>query len=108
MSEARTQPVKAARVDVVNSECAPGSFKFYVQGSSVYKKYADTGDGVPHGMVYQCPCGCKNVGVLPFKPSPDRASWGWDGNTEAPTLTPSVWDKGHWHGWLRAGVWESV
>jgi len=29
--------------------------------------------------------------------------WGWDGNTETPTLTPSIHAPGQWHGWLRAG-----
>lgn len=29
--------------------------------------------------------------------------WGWDGNREKPTLTPSVHTFGHWHGWVRNG-----
>jgi hypothetical protein len=29
--------------------------------------------------------------------------WQWDGNREAPTLTPSVNVVGRWHGWLREG-----
>lgn len=29
--------------------------------------------------------------------------WGWDGNEDQPTLTPSVHCIGHWHGWLRGG-----
>ena len=29
--------------------------------------------------------------------------WGWDGNEDAPTLTPSIHCLGHWHGWVRAG-----
>jgi hypothetical protein len=59
---------------------------------------------------YCCPCGCRAVAPLiagnKFKPA-DGPSWEWDGSTEAPTLTPSVWHKGHWHGHLKAGVWES-
>jgi hypothetical protein len=31
-------------------------------------------------------------------------SWVWDGNEDAPTLTPSVHCLGHWHGWVRAGA----
>lgn len=34
--------------------------------------------------------------------------WTWDGNKEAPTLTPSIDVIGVWHGWLRAGKLESV
>lgn len=33
--------------------------------------------------------------------------WGWDGNEEAPTLTPSIHALGEWHGWLRSGKLES-
>lgn len=29
--------------------------------------------------------------------------WGWDGNEEEPTLTPSLHTIGHWHGWVRKG-----
>lgn len=36
------------------------------------------------------------------------ASWGFDGNLEKPTLTPSVHHVGHWHGWVRAGRMVSV
>jgi Family of unknown function (DUF6527) len=31
-------------------------------------------------------------------------SWGWDGNEDKPTLTPSIHCVGHWHGWVRAGI----
>lgn len=31
-----------------------------------------------------------------------RRVWGWDGNEDKPTLTPSL-DFGHWHGHMRAG-----
>lgn len=30
-------------------------------------------------------------------------AWGWDGNADKPTLTPSVHTYGHWHGWVRGG-----
>ncbi len=33
--------------------------------------------------------------------------WGWDGNEDRPTLTPSVHWPGVWHGWCRAGRLES-
>jgi hypothetical protein len=55
---------------------------------------------------------------LPGMPGPDAIPiqrgeqggyrvWGWDGNTEAPTLTPSISVPGYWHGYLRAGKLES-
>lgn len=33
--------------------------------------------------------------------------WGWDGNEEFPTLTPSILSPNEWHGFLRAGKFES-
>jgi len=33
----------------------------------------------------------------------EPSHWGWDGNKEAPTLTPSINVIGRWHGWLREG-----
>jgi hypothetical protein len=52
---------------------------------------------------------------LPGVPGPDairihRGSdpgtarhWGWDGNEDKPTVTPSIHCPGFWHGHLRAG-----
>lgn len=40
--------------------------------------------------------------------NPPRAhTWIWDGNEDKPTLQPSVWLKGRWHGYFRAGRMES-
>jgi hypothetical protein len=45
------------------------------------------------------------VAVVPGAPLP----WQWDGNKEAPTLSPSILVHGgqgqpdRWHGWLREG-----
>lgn len=68
-------------------------------------------DGKLWGITFICPCGCGSESWLPVdrrgRPGP---SWEWDGNREAPTLTPSVFNSGmpcQWHGWLRAGKWES-
>lgn len=80
------------------------------------------GDGVPPGAIkytaeegeitgfnFCCPCGCGGMGGVSFKPP---HGWTWDGNREAPTVNPSVYfsrgEPGEWHGYLRAGVWESV
>lgn len=40
-------------------------------------------------------------------------AWQWDGNREAPTVSPSILVKGHggearWHGFMRAGNLETV
>lgn len=34
--------------------------------------------------------------------------WGWDGNEDKPTLSPSLHWKGYWHGMLKAGRLESL
>lgn len=107
-------PVKATLVaDIDDRTGLPGAFGYYV--------HADTGDGVMRGMIYCCPCGCSVLHALPFHPlsaddiKNERHGWTWDTNRDAPTLSPSVLshDGGregptHWHGWLRAGVWEQA
>jgi hypothetical protein len=62
-----------------------------------------------------------SVGAVPLDPVPEAAkptwthgtppqlhTWKWDGNRTKPTLHPSVWRRGHWHGWFRAGRMVSV
>jgi hypothetical protein len=62
-------------------------------------------DGVPAHLYFQCPrrphrCA---VALRPNK-QPNGASWEWDGNREAPTLTPSIsCGACGWHGWIRGG-----
>jgi hypothetical protein len=98
--EVRTAPVKAKRFENVDELTVPGSFE-----------YTRVGDRFPGGMIYTCPCGCGHQGSLMFRPVPAQypphPSWEWDGNMDAPTLSPSVHHVGHWHGWLRNGIWES-
>ena len=33
----------------------------------------------------------------------DDRVWAWDGNEEAPTVTPSILTIGQWHGHLKSG-----
>lgn len=33
--------------------------------------------------------------------------WGWDGNEDQPTITPSILSPGEWHGYLTAGEFRS-
>lgn len=101
MAEVKTPAVKAAYVhdldiwDIAVLKERPGAFDFY------------TAEGRERaGMIYICPCGCGATGALAFRPA-RSPSWEWDGNEEAPTLSPSVHHVGHWHGYLRAGIWES-
>jgi len=51
--------------------------------------------------------------VLPISAFGDSRNWKWDGNKEAPTISPSILvhpnevTKG-WHGWLRNGMLETA
>ena len=96
MTEVKTRPVRATMVEsIMDAKNVPGAFKYFADGKNS-----------PAGMNYVCPCGCGALAPLYFKPEPSP-SWHWDGNREQPTLTPSVHHQGHWHGYLKAGVWES-
>lgn len=99
MPEVKTGPVAATLVDDIDAvPGTPGAFEYFVSGAD---------KETPAGMIYCCrPCGCDVIGALDFKPHPSP-SWHWDGNREKPTLTPSVHQVGHYHGWLRAGTWIS-
>lgn len=63
-------------------------------------------------LAFLCP-GCAELGgsglhLLPVTPN-ERASWTWDGNLEAPTVSPSILTRhgeGVCHSFLRAGVFE--
>lgn len=99
MTDVKTPPVVATLCQDIDSvKGKPGAFEFY----------SDSTRGIA-GMIYACPCGCKRLGSLAFRPArlDDHASWEWNGNKEKPTLTPSVHHVGHWHGFLTDGVWVS-
>lgn len=54
---------------------------------------------------FVCPGPCKSMTAIALRPVIDGSaqSWDFDGNVEAPTLTPSINHVGCWHGWLQAG-----
>lgn len=83
-------------------------------------------DPGPFGINFKCPCGCGAIHGAGFDNRPadwvaknSSPLWHWDGNKEKPTLSPSlglhvtpghnvVGPDGnyHWHGYLRAGIFE--
>lgn len=91
----------------------PGAFSW---GTTVVEV-----DGVNYGcrhLKHVLPNG--DPGVIQIEPVPDPIkerikhgnppkahTWSWDGNEEKPTISPSVWLKGRWHGYFRAGRMES-
>ena len=96
------------RVATVDELKQPGDFCFWHIAE----------DGQSAFMAFKCPCGadqCRkrthdSIPVRVGAPQPDQHNWGWDGNLDAPTLTPSIHRTGDcgWHGHLQAGMWRSV
>jgi len=96
--------LKATRVeDVRNARDIPGAYDV----RSIEGKVA--------GLGFICPCGCGTESWLPLDDG--RRGWHWNGNPDAPVLTPSVFNSGlpcQWHGWLggsdgkHPGMWVSV
>jgi hypothetical protein len=54
---------------------------------------------------FVCPGACKSLSAIALRPVVDGSpqSWDFDGNMQAPTLSPSINHVGCWHGWLRNG-----
>lgn len=76
----------------------PGEFRLMQMRSS----------GKTAGMDFACPCGCGFVGWLPFD-SYLSEGWHWDEDPTAPSLTPSVLQRGcGWHGYLTNGEWIQI
>jgi hypothetical protein len=40
---------------------------------------------------------------IPYGGATAETKWQWDGNEDAPTITPSINVIGQWHGWMRNG-----
>lgn len=65
-------------------------------------------------IAFICPCGCQAFRRLPVHQDGDQTStagkWLWNGNTDRPTVYPSIRDVGacKWHGYLRDGIFEPV
>ncbi len=72
-------------------------------------EYFQNSEGKIAGLVFNCPCGCRQVGGLDFDlPGVPSPKWQWDGNEAKPTLTPSIHRTNgcRWHGFLTNGVFR--
>lgn len=87
------------------------------------ESHVTKGDETYRAIWVVCP-GCKTEGnsglhMLPIEPTTKRPFWTWDGNEQAPTLSPSILTKSSYytgkdtpprkficHSYLRNGVWE--
>lgn len=68
-------------------------------------EWLEDDDAVAVSLAFACPCGCKNIRVLPVYLGDVGYGWRWVGGREKPTLTPSIQieDVCRWHGYLTAG-----
>lgn len=104
MAGVLTPRIRACLVDDIRAEAG------FTPGAIEIVEYKPVEGEESVGFAFRCPCGCGCEGYLPIRPANRLTpSWEWDGNREAPTLTPSVLFRGgcEWHGWLRNGIWES-
>lgn len=97
MSSVPATPVESLAADDV----PPGAIQYWLTHGS-HKM---------GGFNFLCPCGCGTIGSVTFR------LWSWNGNTDKPTITPSVdlqadddtgRARSHWHGRLCDGRWEQV
>lgn len=81
--------------------------------------YRRGGDGRIASMSFGCPCGCGAHYGARFYSTDQSSGWLITGAEDQPTVTPSLGcypsggraaavgaDGYHWHGYLRAGVFE--
>ena len=80
--------------------CYPGEKGSY----TFFQHTSDPVNGPIRGIHFCCP-GCGKIVGLHFE-APKPGLWKWDGNRDAPTITPSIvhHDCG-WYGYLTAGKW---
>jgi len=92
--ENHTADVPAQRHDGVDIySLAPGEFQMLDRNT---------------GIVYGCPCGCGEPGVIPFPTSGQKPTWDWNGDVDKPSVAPSIrrLTGCRWHGFLTAGTWK--
>lgn len=89
-------PIALRRVDGYSGIAQPGDYYWQIVNDSRYIVLAVPSPASP-GFTFN------NLPVSEGDNVQGEA-WGWDGNEDCPTLTPSIHAVGHWHGWLKAGV----
>jgi hypothetical protein len=69
-------------------------------------------DGGMRRLSFMCPCGCGDLCGIRIRDDGQNVggAWGWNGDMEKPTATPSIaiGPGQHWHGFLTDGVFRSV
>ena len=66
----------------------------------------DSGDVIKAILLIYCMNGCQ-IPIRKGDPSPTGERWGWDGNSEVPTISPSInCTKCGFHKTLINGQWQ--
>lgn len=72
-------------------------------------------DKAPTFFGFECPkytngrmCSGLVIRDNPDGLKPEKATWIWDGNREAPTFSPSIDCKGCSHGYIENGKWRNA
>lgn len=74
----------------------PGDFFYVISELGHYRTH----------LHFRCPCGCGIMAGVSLLPAIENG-WLWNCNVEKPTITPSIdINRGHWHGYLTAGIFE--
>lgn len=93
-----------------------GSLRELLPGHFMWRECVDSGPATGRWIWFLVPgnrCGGTGLHAVPIKPAVNSVGngWTWDGNEEAPTLSPSIHcdpTKGGcgYHGYIRAGKIE--
>jgi hypothetical protein len=86
-------------------EGPPGSFCYRAMIAPDGARYMSMFSKLPDGSVGSCVLHPIPSTAIPLHTHEDGKihAWHLKGDPDRPTLVPSVWLKGHWHGHIKAG-----
>jgi hypothetical protein len=106
-----SEPIRGVHIGAgidIDDVAQPGAFQFQDMDFKPLSGFDEVPDGTQLRMAFYSPDGRR--GGLVVAKNADGATWRWDGNALAPTITPSITVMSHdgeWHGFLTAGEWIS-
>lgn len=111
-ADARVREYTDAGADSASAE------ELYLKPDGTVCRFSELGDGAfeilenppgSFGLRFNLPDDHGNYIPIVKGPCPGtgHGPWGWDGNYDSPTITPSIWNKGYWHGFFQNGYFKS-